>query len=76
MHSMLRKNSLKLPVRRTPRSLGSHARQMARKDCTTFPFQVPKGEATRQNGISLTGTQQPTKVGQMRVKENGQEEAS
>lgn len=68
--SMLQKSSSKLPVKPTPRSRGDHAWQMARKNCTTFHFQVPRREARRQNWNSSTGTQQPTKVGQMHADES------
>lgn len=63
----------KLLVELTPRSLGSRAWQMARNNCTTFHFQVPKGEAMRQSWNSPNGPQQPTKVGKM-LQENEPEE--
>lgn len=64
---MLQKSSLKLPVELTPRSPGCPAWQIARKNCTTFHFQVPRGDAGRQSWNFSTGTEQPTKAGQMSV---------
>lgn len=72
---MLQKSSLKLPVELTPRSPGCPAWQMARKNCTTFHFQVPRGEAGRQSWNFSTGTQQPTKAGQMNVDTSEQVES-
>lgn len=48
---------------------------MARKNCTTFHFQVPKGESRGQNWDPPIGTQQPTQVGQMHMEDSKQVEA-
>lgn len=43
---------------------------MARENRTAFYLQIPRGEARRQNWNAHTGTQQPTRVGQIHVDES------